>query len=217
MGKSHLRRAIIVALAMSLLLPASVWGKKKKQQFVILMLGAPGSGKTTQAKNLSQKYKLPVISMSKILKKESGWVKTKLKTGLKAHLASGDLVNDEMANSLIEKYISKGKAVDGFILDGYPLTVKQAEYLEATLKERGLPLPIVIHLKVPDSVATQRMLHRQRADDKPEIIERRLADYHAEAKFILNRYGDRVRTVDGTPSRQKVWLQIVSVMKEFEK
>jgi adenylate kinase len=183
-------------------------GAGAREKVVILLLGAPGSGKTTQAKNLSRKYNVPALSMSDILKKESGWVKTELKKNLGAHLASGDLVNDEMANSLVEKYISKGKALDGFILDGYPKTARQAEYLEATLLRRGLPEPLVLHLAVPDNIAIERMERRGRADDKPEIIKGRLADYHAEEKFLLNRYRSRLRTVDGTPAEAAVWREI---------
>ena len=76
---------------------------------------------------------------------------------MKSQLESGDFVSDEVANTLVGKYISQKKASKGFILDGYPATAKQAEYLEATLEQMGLPDPMVVHLQVPDAVAVDRM------------------------------------------------------------
>ncbi|MCW5980249.1 MAG: nucleoside monophosphate kinase [Bryobacteraceae bacterium] len=192
----------------ALLAALMAWGQPRGEKAVFLLLGPPGSGKTTQARNLSRQYGVPSISMSDILKKEAGWVKTPLKKGMKAHLESGDFVSDELANTLIEKHIAQKRAERGFILDGYPATVKQAEYLENTLKERGLPAPVVIHLEAPDKVVIDRMNNRGRADDNPATIERRIADYHREAEIILARYGSRTRSVDATQSPDAVWRDI---------
>ena len=177
------------------------------QRRVILLLGPPGAGKTTQAKRLSAKYEIPVISMSEILRKEGGG-KSGLNKRLRAQIASGDLVNDEMANELVRKYVGQKKAQRGFILDGYPATDKQAQYLDATLSEMSLPAPVVLHLQTPDSVALTRMQARGRADDTPEIMRRRLEEYNQQARFVLGRYKGAVKTVDGTPEEDQVWKEI---------
>ena len=97
----------------------------------------------------------------------------------------------------------------GFILDGYPATAGEADKLDALLKERGLPRPVVIYLAVPDDVARERMKRRHRAQDSPEMIERRLAEYHHESEFILERYtGNQLYKIDGSGDEQHVWHDI---------
>lgn len=179
---------------------------------VILLLGPPGAGKTTQAKNLSRKYRIPAISMAEILKKAGG--KVNFNRSLKVPLASGEMINDEVANQLIQQRLSQKDTSQGFLLDGYPQTAKQAEYLEAQLKERGLPDPLVLLLEVPDAVALERMSTRGRVDDTPEISRGRLERYRLEEKLVLERYSKRVKKVDGTQKPDAVWQSIQRVMDE---
>lgn len=193
------------------LLAAAADNTSKK---VILIVGPPGGGKTTQAKKISQKYGIPSISLPDLLKENSGWGKAGAgRKGVKAAIESGELANDEVADQLMRDRLLRNDAQRGFVLDGYPATGKQAENLEALLKERGLPLPVVVHLEVPDDVATKRMKARHRADDDPKTISRRLAEYHHEAAPILERYkGDRVITVDGAQSEKEVWHSIETAL-----
>lgn len=181
-------------------------------QTVILLLGPPGAGKTTQAKNLSRKYRIPAISMAEILKKAGG--KVNFNRSLKVPLASGEMVNDEVANQLIHQGITQKDAQQGFLLDGYPQTPKQAEYLEAQLQERGLPDPLVLLLEVPDAVALERMSTRGRPDDTPELSRRRLQQYRAEEKLVLDRYTKNQKKVDGTQKPQEVWQEIQRVLDQ---
>jgi len=195
-------------------MPAVLFGQNTPpaKKIVVLLLGAPGSGKTTQAKNLSRKYKIPSYSMATILKKEAGWVKTKFKKNMSVLTATGDFLNDELANQLVEKYIITKKARNGFIMDGYPRSLKQALYFENTLKQLGLPAPVVVHLNVPDQIARERLAKRGQKQDKPEIIDQRFADYHAEAKFLVGHYQGRIHTIDGTASIPQVWQSIEEAM-----
>jgi adenylate kinase len=192
-----------------LLLPAVLFSQAPTDgKLVVVMLGPPGSGKTTQAGKLSAKYRIPSISMADVLKKSAGWGKAGSKKQLKAEVESGRLVNDEIANGMIKDRLYEGDTDRGFILDGYPATAKQAEFLDSLLKERGLPQPIVVDLQVPDDVVKERMRRRRRADDKAGYGERRLSDYHREASAISGRYGSRLIAVDASGSEADVWRSV---------
>ena len=178
-------------------------------RLVVLLIGPPGAGKTTQARNLSRKYKIPSISMSDLLKKDAGWNKAGSKKIAKAEVESGDLANDQVADVLMRKRVMQNDAQRGFILDGYPATQGEAANLDALLKEHGLPAPVVIYLDVPDSVARDRMRTRHRADDAPENIERRLDAYHHDAQFVTTHYAPaQLHKIDGSGDERKVWRAI---------
>jgi adenylate kinase len=204
---------ILLAVPLLPLLAAAADNTSKK---VILIVGPPGGGKTTQAKKLSQKYSIPSISLPDLLKENSGWGKAgQGRKGVKAAIETGELANDEVADQLMRDRLLRNDTQRGFILDGYPATSKQADNLEALLKERGLPAPIVVHLEVPDDVALQRMKSRHRAGDDPKTAHRRLEEFHREAAPILERYkGDRVITVNGAQSEKEVWRSIETALAE---
>ena len=199
------RRRLACLPAAILLFPLMAAAQADKR--VIIIIGPPGSGKTTQAQRLKSKYAIPIVSMSDILKKEGGG-KTALNKALKVQIAAGELVNDEMANDLVRKRIAKKDAARGFILDGYPATAGQANYLEKSLAELGLPAPHVVSLDVPDSVAMQRMASRGRADDDAGLAQNRLTQYRSEERLITERYGKSITRVDGTKSPDEVWAAI---------
>ena len=182
----------------------------------MILLGPPGGGKTTQAKFISRNYGIPSISMAGLLKKQFGGKVAGSKRAKKQHAAtieSGDLVSDEMANDLVGNRVAQRDALNGFILDGYPRTAGQAKFLDRLLSERGLPAPTVLHLEVPDPVALERMKERGRADDQPEIMQRRLEEYHAEVKAVLDWYGEgSLHRIDGTLVPKSVSSEIEKVL-----
>jgi len=202
--RMELRRAMAAGVLLAAGLPLAA------ENLVVLLLGPPGSGKTTQAKQLSRRYRIPAISAAEILKKSHG-KRTSLTRTVDIPTASGELVTDQTLNQLLQYRVEKKDALRGFILDGYPTSTAQAEFLKGLLKERGLPDPIVIHLDTPDRVAIERMRGRRRVDDRPAIIERRLADYRREEQFILDYYGKgRVVRVNGARTEKEVLADILA-------
>ena len=204
-----LERCARILLALPLLLVAA----EKSAPRVILIVGPPGSGKTTQAKKVSRKYGIPSFNLADLLKQSAGWGKAGSRKAVKAQIESGELVNDDAADVAVRERLMRADVARGFILDGYPANGKQAGNLEALLKEKGLPGPTVLYLEVSDSTAIERMRSRGRADDKPEIMRRRLDEFRGQSGAILDRYrGDRTIRVDASRSEQEVWRQIESAL-----
>jgi len=133
----------------------------------------------------------------------------------------GDLVPDELMIALIRERLGADDAADGFVLDGFPRTLAQAEALDAMLREIGKELDAVVVLEVPDPVATERMRKRAeiegRADDTPEAIARRLENYHVQTAPLVEWYRshDKVAPIDGTPPVDEVWEQICAVLERL--
>lgn len=181
---------------------------------VFVIIGPPGSGKRTQSRLLAKKYRIPPIDMATVVKSDIG-KRSALSEALKVSLASGDLINDDGVNDLIKSRILRQDAAKGFILDGYPRTESQALFLDDVLKENDLPKPKVILLESPDDIVTKRMLKRHSAADDPEVIRRRLAEYHEDSKFLSGWYQtENVMRVDATPSIEVVAAQIDSLIED---
>ena len=175
---------------------------------VIVLLGPPGAGKSTQAKALSRELLLPAISAAELLKKSHG-KKDQISRALKVPLASGELVNEETLNQLVEARVAKRDALGGFILDGYPVSPGQGEFLGALVKTRGLAEPVILHLQAPDAVVKQRMQQRGRADDLPAVIERRIADYRRFEQTVLDHYAKgKLHHIDATKSEKEITGEI---------
>ena len=203
-------RRPILALA-CLWLAAGGWAQQRPQ-VVILLVGPPGSGKGTQAKMITEKYGLPAFSTGDLLRAE---VKegTALGKRIQPVMAQGGLVDDAIVNDLVAGRTLKPDAGRGFILDGYPRTVAQAQFLDRLLAERQWPRPTVIHLDVPDTVVIERLLQRGRADDKQEVIRDRLNKYESETVPILRHYGaGDYHRIDGTKTPEAVFAQMDEVL-----
>ena len=142
---------------------------------------------------------------------------TPLGLQVKPILDRGDLVSDELVVALIRERLAEADAAGGFVLDGFPRTLAQAEALDAMLAEIGRSLDAVIVLEVPDDVARVRMLERARKDDTPDVIENRLRTYHEQTAPLVDWYRarDKVVPVDGTESIEQVWHQIETALQRF--
>jgi adenylate kinase len=199
-------RTPVALAALSAFLCATALAETK---MVVLLIGPPGAGKTTQARKISRKYRVPSISLSDLLKKDAGWGKAGSHKVLKAQMESGELVNDETADLLVRKRLFLKDAEHGFVLDGYPANAAQADKLAKLLQERGLPQPVVIYLDASDAVIRERMKKRHQADDTPEMIEHRIGEYHRNASFVQERYsGAQLKKIDGSKSEDQVWRDV---------
>jgi adenylate kinase len=158
----------------------------------ILLLGPQGSGKGTQAKKISATYGIPHISSGELYR-DAIARGTELGKEVEPILAAGQLVPDEITIPLIRDRLSRGDTVPGFILDGYPRNLAQAEALDAMLDELGRSLDIVFAFYVPERQhLIDRLLRRAeeegRPDDTLEVIERRLATYERETEPLIEHY-----------------------------
>jgi adenylate kinase len=154
----------------------------------ILILGLQGSGKGTQAKRIAESRGIVHVATGDMLRQAMA-DGTPLGRQVKPIYDRGDLVPDDLMIGLIRERL---EGQDGYVLDGFPRTVPQAEALDAMLDEIGKPLDAVILLQVSDDVATERLLARAaaegRADDSPEAIHNRLRLYHERTEPVVERY-----------------------------
>ena len=157
----------------------------------ILLLGPQGSGKGTQAARISAEYGIPHIATGEILRAAMA-AGTPLGQRVRPIYDSGQLVPDDLMIALIREELESPSAQVGFVLDGFPRTMPQAEALDAMLAEIGRPLSIVFELQISDDVCIGRLSKRaeeeHRVDDTPEVIARRLRIYHEETEPLVEHY-----------------------------
>ena len=157
----------------------------------MLLLGVQGAGKGTQAKRIASDYGLAHIATGEMLRAAIA-DGSELGRRVQPILESGELVPDDLMIELIRERLQADDAGNGFVLDGFPRTMTQAEALDSMLAEIGRPLSVVFALQVPDEVALERLHLRAeqegRADDTPEAIEKRLELYHRETEPLVGHY-----------------------------
>ena len=184
----------------------------------LIMLGAPGAGKGTQAKKIAEKYQIPHISPGDIFRAN---IKAGTELGMKAKsfMDQGQLVPDEVTIGMLLDRISQDDSKNGYVLDGFPRTIPQAESLTAALKERGEKIDYAVNVDVPDDNIINRMSGRRacvgcgatyhvvynapksedicdtcgeklilRDDDKPETVKNRLLVYHDQTQPLIDYY-----------------------------
>ena len=157
----------------------------------IIMLGAPGAGKGTQAKQIAAKYSIPHISTGDIFRAN---IKNGTELGKKAktYMDQGALVPDELTCDLVMDRIQQDDCKNGFVLDGFPRTIAQAEALKKMLAERGQDVSVMLDLEVPEDELMVRLIKRGkdsgRADDNEETIKKRLHVYHSQTSPLIDWY-----------------------------
>ena len=189
----------------------------------LILLGPPGSGKGTQAQRLIHRYGIIQLSTGEMLRAA---VAAQTPVGLKARdiMASGNLVPDDIVIGIISDRLDQPDAAKGFILDGFPRTVPQAEALDELLKKKHMKLDAVVELRVNESALLQRVETRAeetrargeevRIDDTPEVLTKRLASYRALTEPLIHYYSERRKllTVDGMMTIEQVTREIYRIL-----
>lgn len=153
----------------------------------LILLGAPGSGKGTQAVFLAERLGVPAISTGEMLRAavEAG---SELGKKVEAIMTTGELVDDATMADVVRERLAQDDAAGGFVLDGYPRTLGQADTLATILNEKNWSLDVVVHIEVPAEELIQRALARQRADDQEEVIRQRQKVYRQQTQPLIDHY-----------------------------
>jgi len=210
----------------------------------LVFLGAPGSGKGTQAKFISEEYNIPIVCMGDIFRKLS-----KEDAYVKKFVNAGDLIPDKKVNEIAADALKKDNIMQtGFILDGFPRTIYQAKFLEDFLKKYQLKIDIALLISVEPEFLIKRISSRrickrcgavynlitnppqiegkcdicgdelyQREDDKAEIVRRRIEKYNSEIKGIVDYYRSIsiLKEIDGKGSIQEVYSIIIDMLEHL--
>lgn len=193
----------------------------------LILLGPPGAGKGTQAQRLVEKHGIPQLSTGDMLRAA---VAAQTPVGLKAKavMDAGELVSDEIVNAIVAERIDQEDCAKGFILDGYPRTLVQADAVEKMLHDRGLKLDVVIELVVDDKALVGRIAKRAeetkaagkpvRKDDDPAVFPERLREYYKKTAPLTGYYyaKGQLKQIDGMADIEDVTKQIEKLLKKAE-
>lgn len=177
----------------------------------IVLLGPPGAGKGTQAEQLAEKLGVPHISTGDLFRHN---ISQGSPLGLRAkeYLDLGELVPTSLTNELVDDRLNDDDVAGGFILDGFPRTVDQAEALHGMLERRGLQLDAVLEFRVPEDVLVGRLMGRGRADDTEDVIRNRFRVYRDETAPLLDYYSHELKTVDAVGTLDEVFARAVQAL-----
>ena len=183
----------------------------------LLVLGPQGAGKGTQARRISEAYGIPHVSTGDMFRALDD--STELGRKVKAIMDAGDLVPDDVTVAMIQERLAQADAENGFVLDGFPRNLAQADALDAMLGAIGRTLDAILFFDVPDDIGLQRALSRaaieNRSDDTVEAITRRLELYHRETEPIVEHYRatGKLIPLHAERSIDEVWDEIDDALK----
>lgn len=169
----------------------------------LVLLGPPGAGKGTQAAILTEKLGVPHISTGDLFRANIG-EGTPLGKEAKEYIDAGKLVPTDVTARMVEDRLSQDDAAEGFLLDGFPRTVEQADLLAEMLERHGVKLDGVINYQVDEDTVVERMLARGRADDNEETIRTRLQVYRNETAPLIDHYGDAIISIKAEGSVEEI-------------
>jgi adenylate kinase len=178
----------------------------------LVLVGPPGAGKGTQAAVLSKKLNIPHISTGDLFRAHISQ-QTDLGREVRRYLDAGDLVPDAVTNEMVRQRLSEEDARHGFLLDGFPRNVAQADVLGKILSDHGDALDAVIELRVPEEELVQRLLARGRNDDTEDVIRYRQQVYRQETAPLLDYYRDKLVTVDAVGDVDEVTERVLAALR----
>lgn len=186
-----------------------------------ILFGPPGAGKGTQATAMVENYKLCHISTGALLRSEIA-AGTELGLQAKALIDAGSLVPDEVVEGMIESQFNTVTGVEGFLLDGFPRTIAQAQELDKILAKKGEEVTACVSIMIPDQMIMERIKHRAtiegRADDaNEETINNRIKTYHDKTEPLVDFYksAGKYNEADGTGTIEEVQQKIFAIMNKF--
>jgi adenylate kinase len=176
---------------------------------ILILIGAPGSGKNTQSAYLQKAYSLPVISADQLVKANPDAVASIQTIGVPPI----DPRQDSIMNRLVQAKLKTIDTTKGFILDGYPATKDQADFLASLMQQTQYPSPLVLQLDVPDSVAKKRLAKSRNPDDREPMLTQAIEDYHREMGFIQVYYPNvNIKQVNANQTPEKVSQTIKAIV-----
>jgi adenylate kinase len=180
----------------------------------MVFIGPPGAGKGTQAERLVKTYKMAHLSTGDMLRAARD-AKTDVGVRADKFMSSGALVPDDIIVAIIAERLQKPDCRQGYLLDGFPRTIAQAEALDAMLAEQGTPLDVVLELRVPEEELFRRLAGRGRADDTPEVIRQRLVAYRKQTEPLLEYYGRQgsLKSIDGLGTVDEIFDRARAVLE----
>jgi adenylate kinase len=178
----------------------------------LVLVGPPGAGKGTQAVRLSERLDIPHISTGDLFRANLT-EQTELGREAKRYMDAGDLVPDSVTVAMVRERLAHDDAVKGFILDGFPRTLSQAESLAELLAERGEQLDAVVEFKVPEEELVQRLLGRGRDDDTEDVVRRRQEVYREETAPLLEHYRERLVTIDAVGAVEEITDRVSDALR----
>lgn len=179
----------------------------------IVFIGPPGAGKGTQAERIVKTYQIAHLSTGDMLRAARD-AQTEVGRKAEQYMSRGELVPDGVIVEIIRERLENPDCRQGYLLDGFPRTIAQAESLDRMLQEKGTPLDGVLEIRVPEEELFQRLAGRGRADDKPEVIRQRLVAYRKQTEPLLEYYGKQqlLKTADGLGTIDQVFQRIKSAL-----
>ncbi len=184
----------------------------------IVIFGPPGAGKGTQSQFISERFNIPHVSTGDIFRLNIA-NNTPLGQSAREFIEAGLLVPDDITIGMVRDRIMKPDCNNGFLLDGYPRSIRQAEEFCPILEARGVILDIVLNMVVSDEIVIERLLGRGRSDDALETVKRRLDIYHDTTHHVIAYYRNRgiLRDINGIGPVEEISNTIITLLESIQR